>query len=76
MATSMTSQQPKLLDQVRQVLRLHHYSIHIERTYVGWIVRFVRFHQMHSREDLLLAEKRSSLSFPYQNSDKSKRLEF
>ena len=37
------SQQPKLLDQVRQVLRLHHYSIHTERSYVDWIVRFVRF---------------------------------
>jgi len=26
--------QPKLLDQVRQYLRLHHYSIHTERSYM------------------------------------------
>lgn len=30
--------QPKLLDDVRKVLRLHHYSIHTERSYVDWTV--------------------------------------
>jgi len=48
--------QPKLLNAVRQVLRLHHYSIHTERSYVEWIVRFVRFYGMRSREDLFPAE--------------------
>jgi Phage integrase, N-terminal SAM-like domain len=38
------------------VLRLHHYSIHTERSYVDWIVRFVRFHGMRSRDDLFPAE--------------------
>ncbi|MEW6682359.1 MAG: phage integrase N-terminal SAM-like domain-containing protein [Nitrospirota bacterium] len=42
------SQRPRLLDDVRNVLRLHHYSIHTERSYVDWIVRFVRFHRMRS----------------------------
>jgi hypothetical protein len=56
MPDSTKSQQPKLLDQVRRVLRLHHYSIHTERSYVDWIVRFVRFHSMRSREDLFPAE--------------------
>ena len=56
MPDSTKSQQPKLLDQVRQVLRLHHYSIHTERSYVDWIVRFVRFHSMRSREHLFPAE--------------------
>jgi len=55
MPDSTKSQQPKLLDQVRQVLRLHHYSIHTERSYVDWIVRFVRFHSMRSREHLFPA---------------------
>src|SRR5262249_49861095 len=50
------SQHPKLLDEVRQILRLQHYSIHTERSYVEWIVRFVRFHGMRSREDLFPAE--------------------
>jgi hypothetical protein len=32
--------------------RLHHYSIHTERSYLDWIKRFVHFHGMRSREDL------------------------
>jgi hypothetical protein len=38
--------QPKLLMEVQRYLRLHHYSIHTERSYIEWIVRFVRFHRM------------------------------
>jgi integron integrase len=56
MSDATRSQQPKLLDEVRNVLRLHHYSIHTERSYVDWIVRFVRFHGMRSRADLVPAE--------------------
>ena len=47
---------PRLLDQVRQVMRLHHYSLHTERAYVDWIKRYVRFHQMQRREDLVGGE--------------------
>ncbi len=56
MPDATRSQPPKLLDQARQVLRVQHYSIHTERSYVDWIVRFVRFHKMRSRVDLLPAE--------------------
>src|SRR5919109_3385837 len=56
MPDSMVNPQPKLLDAVRQVLRLHHYSINTERSYVEWIVRFVRFHGMRSRANLFPAE--------------------
>jgi integron integrase len=51
-------QTPKLLDQVRNVLRLHHYSIHTERSYIDWIKRYVHFHQMRCREDLAEGEKK------------------
>ena len=43
---------PRLLDQVRQVMRLHHYSLHTERAYLDWIRRYVRFHGMQRQEDL------------------------
>jgi site-specific recombinase XerD len=56
MPDTTRSQPPKLLDDVHQMLRLHHYSIHTERAYVDWIVRFIRFHGMRSREDLVPAE--------------------
>lgn len=34
----------RLMDQVRQVLRYHHYSLSTEKTYCDWITRFIRFH--------------------------------
>jgi len=41
----------KLLDQVREVIRLKHYSIRTEQAYVQWIKRFIFFHQKrHPRE--------------------------
>jgi len=49
------NQPPKLLQEIRTVLRLHHYSIHTERAYVEWAVRFIRFHRMRSRADLFPA---------------------
>ena len=48
----------KLLDEVRDFMGLHHYSIHTERTYCDWIKRFVQFHKMKSREDLSGCEKK------------------
>ncbi|MFZ2956325.1 MAG: integron integrase [Candidatus Ozemobacteraceae bacterium] len=36
---------PKLLDQVRDVLRAKHYSFRTEEAYVGWITRFIIFHK-------------------------------
>ena len=40
------------MDEVRDVMRLMHYSRHTERAYSDWIRRFVKFHQMRSRADL------------------------
>ena len=55
---SGAEKQPKLLEETRRILRLHHYSIHTERSYVDWIVRFIRFHRMQRREDLFPGEPR------------------
>lgn len=46
MASLDTQQQPKLLTQVRQVVRSKHYSHRTEESYVGWEWRYVRFHGM------------------------------
>jgi hypothetical protein len=35
---------PRLLDQVRAVLRRGHYSLRTEEAYLDWIKRFIRFH--------------------------------
>jgi len=44
MEVSPDGPKPKLLDQVRQAIRTRHYSPRTEETYVGWIKRFIFFH--------------------------------
>ena len=53
-----SSKEKKLLDEVRDYMRLKHYSIHTERTYCDWIKQFILFHQMSSRDDLKNGEKK------------------
>src|SRR5438552_1430066 len=45
-------QTPKLLDQVRALMRVRRYAYRTERSYCDWIRRFVKFHRMTCREDL------------------------
>jgi integron integrase len=45
------SSKPKLLEQVRDAIRLKHYSIRTEQVYIDWIRRFILFHnKRHPRE--------------------------
>jgi hypothetical protein len=42
--------QPRLLDQMRDVMRRKHYSLRTEEAYVDWTRRFVHFCELqHSR---------------------------
>jgi integrase len=41
---SSSSAKPKLLDQVRKAIRTRHYSVKTEESYLGWIKRFIFFH--------------------------------
>jgi integron integrase len=43
---------PRLLTQVRQAIRLHHYSRRTEAAYLGWIRRYVRFSGMRHPAEL------------------------
>lgn len=36
---------PKILDQVRDAIRVKHYSMRTEEAYVHWIKRFILFHE-------------------------------
>lgn len=42
--TEIQSQKPKLLDQLRERIRLKHYSIRTEQSYVDWAKRYIFFH--------------------------------
>jgi len=55
-------QHQTLLDQVRNALRLKHYSIRIEQSYVNWIERFIRFNGNRSPQDMGRAEVQTFLT--------------
>ncbi len=53
---------PRLLDRVRTALRSKHYSPRTEDAYVGWIRRFIRFHDLRHPIELGEAEINAYLS--------------
>lgn len=53
---------PKLLDQVRDKIRVKHYSIRTETQYVQWIRRFIYFHGKRHPRDMGATEVEAFLS--------------
>lgn len=56
------SQSPKLLDQVRELLRIKHYALRTEEAYVNWIRRFILFHNKRHPRDMGTPEIRAFLA--------------
>ena len=52
----MVTPPKKLLDRVRDRIRLKHYSIRTERSYTSWIKRFILFHNKKHPKDMGVAE--------------------
>ena len=48
----------RLLDEMCDLMRRRHYSIHTERAYRDWVKRYVRFHDMQSKDDLRHGEEK------------------
>lgn len=53
---------PKLLDQLREQIRVRHYSIRTEDVYVKWVRDFVRFHGLRHPSEMGAAEVEQFLS--------------
>jgi site-specific recombinase XerD len=53
---------PKLLDRVRDKIRLKHYSLRTEQTYVDWIRRFILHHGKRQPGDMGAAEVEAFLT--------------
>lgn len=53
----------KLLDQVRYRLRIKHYSLRTERTYVAWIRNFILFHNQRHPCDMAATEVEAFLAY-------------
>ncbi len=49
---------PKLLEELHNVMRRRHYSIHTERSYADWIKRYIRYYHMQDRLELLVNKNR------------------
>jgi len=47
---------------VREALRVKHYAIRTEQAYCGWIRRYIKFHGMRSRVELLPGTEKVELS--------------
>lgn len=56
------SASPRLLDQVREVIRIKHYSIRTEQAYVQWIRRYILHHDRRHPQELGAPELSAFLS--------------
>ncbi|HEY9660374.1 MAG TPA: integron integrase [Allocoleopsis sp.] len=59
----MEPQPRKLLAQVRDVIRMKHYSYRTEESYVAWIRRFILFHNKRHPSEMGAAEIEQFLSY-------------
>jgi len=61
-ANTPSGAKPKLLDQVRDKIRLKHYSIRTEEAYADWVKRFILFHHKRHPADMGVAEVEAFLT--------------
>ncbi|MBX3059932.1 MAG: integron integrase [Anaerolineae bacterium] len=57
------TEKPKLLDQVRQALRLKHYSYETEKSYVHWAKRFILYHDKRHPAEMGKEEVEAFLAY-------------
>src|SRR5574341_595069 len=60
--TCSQPQPPRLLEQVREAIRVRHYSLRTEETYLSWIKRFILFHGKRHPRDMGAQEVQQFLS--------------
>jgi integron integrase len=56
-------QKPRLLDQVREVCRVRHYSPRTEKAYIHWIKRYIFFHDKRHPQEMGAVEINAFLSW-------------
>ncbi len=62
MADIRSQGKPRLLEALRQAMRLRHYSYRTEQTYVDWVRRFIHFHGTRHPKDMGAGEINTFLS--------------
>lgn len=53
----------RLMDQVREVLRFHHYAYSTEKSYVSWILQYIRFNNKKHPKEMGKVEVEAFLSY-------------
>ena len=56
------TQEPRLLDRMRERIRLKHYSIRTEYAYLDWVRRFILFHSKRHPAEMGAAEVEAFLT--------------
>ncbi|MCC6208762.1 MAG: integron integrase [Gammaproteobacteria bacterium] len=59
---SVSTARPRLLDRVRERIRVKHYSLRTEQSYIGWIRRYIFYHDKRHPRDMGAAEVEAFLS--------------
>lgn len=59
----MAQQPKKLLDRVRDAIRLKHYAYRTEDTYVSWIKQYILFHDKRHPDEMGTAELEAFLTY-------------
>lgn len=59
----------RLLEQMRDLMRLKHYSFRTEQTYCDWVERFIRFHRLRHPREMGEAEVAEFLTDQARNSN-------
>ena len=57
------TEEPKLLDRLRDRIRLKHYSIRTEKAYLDWNRRFILFHNKKHPRDMGTKEVEQFLTY-------------
>jgi len=59
---SPSTSSPRLLDQVREIIRIKHYSIRTEQAYMQWVRRYILYHGKRHPRDMGATEVSAFLS--------------
>jgi integron integrase len=51
-SSGSTAVKSKLIDEIKTIMRVHHYSKRTEESYIKWISEFINFHKIKSPSDL------------------------
>ncbi len=69
MDKEFTPRPGRLMQQVRETLRFHHYAYSTEKSYTQWILRYIRFNDRHHPKEMGKQEIERFLSHLATNRD-------